>query len=265
MNPFFFGDPEKSLFGIYHPPSSDRSRHCGIVICHPIGHEYILGYRALRQLSSQLARAGFAVLRFDYYGCGDSAGDAYGGSITRWTSNIEVAIEEIRCRGALSKICLVGARLGAALSLLIGSRHPDLEALVLWDPVVDGKNYMTRLAVQHQEWLNKGTAPTPLSQLSEQTLEVLGFPISPALKQSIEQIDLKSVGRPLVKHVLTLESDKSFSGNQLHDHLAAVGTDSEYQYIPTPRAWLRKNGGENVVVPRDMLQAIVGWLAKIAK
>jgi hypothetical protein len=84
------------------------------------------------------------------------------------------------------------------------------------------------------------------------------------LQEGLEQVDLLRVGRPLAKHVLTLESDKIFSGKQLHDHLAEAGTDSEYQYIPTPRAWLRKRGADNVVVPREMLQAIVGWLGKIA-
>jgi len=262
MQPFYFGGSEKSLFGIYHSPSSDRTRHCGILICHPIGHEYILGYRALRQLAYQLARAGFAVLRFDYYGCGDSAGDGHEGSLARWMNDIETAIEETRRRGGLSRICLVGARLGAALSLLVGSQRPDLEGLVLWDPVVDGENYVNDLIAQHQEWLNE-TARTPTSQPSGQTVEVLGFPISHELQENLQRVDLLTIRRPPAKHVLMLESDKIFSGMELHDHLMGMGADSEYQHIPTPRAWLRKRGGDNVVVPREMLQAIVSWVAKI--
>jgi hypothetical protein len=159
----------------------------------------------------------------------------------------------------------VGARLGAALSLLAGSHRPDLEALVLWDPVVDGKNYVHHLIMQHQEWLKDGGARATLPQPNEQALEVLGFPINAGLKKSLEQIDLLSIRRPLAKHVLTLESDKMFSGTRLHDRLTEIGIHSEYQHIPTPRAWLRKPGSDNVVVPREMLQAIVGWLAKIAK
>lgn len=263
MQPFYFGRPDKSLFGIYHPPSGDRTRDCGIVICYPMGREYILGYRALRQLAYQLTRAGFAVLRFDYYGCGDSSGDAHEGSVTQWMTDIETAIEEVKHRGDSSKICLIGARLGAGLGVLVGSQRSDVETIVLWDPVVDGKNYVTDLIAQHQEWLNERTTELQTLPSTQQTLEVLGYPFSATLQDGLERVNLLDVGRCPAKHVLTLESDKTSSGKQLSDHWRETGADSEYQHISGSRVWLRSQGADNVVVPAQILHAIVGWVSRI--
>ena len=263
MQPFYFGRPEKSLFGIYHPPSGDRARNCGIVICHPMGREYILGYRALRQLAHQLARAGFAVLRFDYYGCGDSAGDGGEGSIMQWINDIEAAIEEVKHRGASSKICLVGARLGAALGVLVGVPRSDVEAIVLWDPVLDGKNYVSDLVAQHKEWLNERSTEIHTPESTQKTLEVLGYPFSATLQEDLGRINLLTVERCPAKHVLTLENDKTSSGIQLSDHWKESGADSEYQHISGSRVWIRSQGADNVVVPAQILQTIVGWVSRI--
>jgi hypothetical protein len=52
-------------------------------------------------------------------------------------NDIEATIDEIKCRGALSTISLIGARIGSTLSVLVGRQPFDLEAIVLWDPVVN--------------------------------------------------------------------------------------------------------------------------------
>jgi alpha/beta superfamily hydrolase len=263
MQPFYFGQPEKSLFGIYHPPSGDRARNCGIVICHPMGREYILGYRALRQLAYQLARAGFAVLRFDYYGCGDSAGEGHEGSLTQWVGDTEMAIEEVKSRGALSKICLIGARIGAVVALQLGSKRSDIEAVVLWDPVVNGKDYLDDLIAQHQEWLNDRPRSTLPPNPRKEMLEVLGFPIGPALEENLKQLTLLHVKTCLGRRVLTVETNGSSHGRQLHDCLKGAGWDSEYEHISAPRVWQRRAGYDNAVVPLKILQGIVGWASRI--
>jgi alpha/beta superfamily hydrolase len=263
VNPFYFGSSEKSLFGIYHPPSNEKARRCGIVICQPIGHEYIHGYRALRQLAYQLARAGFPVLRFDYHGCGDSAGDTLEGSLTQWINDIEAAIEEIKSRGPLSKICLIGARVGATLSVLVGSQRADLEAVVLWDPVVNGRHYLDNLIAQHQKWLDQRSTRMQSPEPNKEIFEALGFPVNAAVEEGLEQLDLLSVKIRPARHALTLETDKTHHGMQLSDHLRGIGVDSEYQHISAPRVWLRRRRGDNVVVPVQMLQAIVGWVSRI--
>ena len=73
MNLHFFGDSDAPLFGAHHP-ARRKSTGKAVVICPPIGHEYGRTHWMLRLLSAQLAREGVHVLRFDYFGTGDSGG-----------------------------------------------------------------------------------------------------------------------------------------------------------------------------------------------
>lgn len=264
MKPFYFGRSEKSLFGVYHPPLNDRRADCGVVLCCPLGHEYVYGHRAVRQLAIQLARAGFAALRFDYYGCGDSAGDAEEGSVARWVDDVETALEEMRSSGKVSKLYLIGARMGATLSALVGSRRSDLEGLVLWDPVVNGKNYVEELIARHQEWLDGSSLRGELPKPGDQNFEALGFPLSRALREGIERIDLLSTRRRPARHVLVVDSDEKSQALQLSNHLGDGNGHSEYRHVPAPRVWLRRGRGENALVPVEVLRSIVSWISRIA-
>ena len=68
----------------------------GAVLCAPWGQEYMRTHRALRQLATQLDRAGIHVFRFDYFGTGDSSGDSDAGTPLRWIEDIRSAADEPR-------------------------------------------------------------------------------------------------------------------------------------------------------------------------
>ena len=137
MKPFYFGSQEKPLFGCYHAPQAGPTRDCGVVLCHSMGNEYIRFHRAYRQLAIHLSNVGFPVLRFDFYGCGDSSSGCEQGQLRQWLTDISTAIDEIRRRCGLTKICLVGLRLGGSLAMLAGAARGDINGMVLWDPVVN--------------------------------------------------------------------------------------------------------------------------------
>ena len=120
-----------------------------------------------------------------------------------------------------------------------------------------------RGALAAMEFLDFSHQPDAEARANKEMFEVLGFPINPALEEGLQQVNLLNVRLCPAKRILTIESDKTSSGMQLHNHFIGTGADSEYQHIPTPRAWLRRRGGDNVVVPRQMLQTIVGWVSRI--
>jgi alpha/beta superfamily hydrolase len=126
MRPFYFGAPGRRLFGVHLAPQEAR-RDCAVVLCYPMGQEYINSHRAFRHLARLLADEGFHVLRFDYFGCGDSEGECKQGTMSQWLSDVSTAILEVRNRSRVGAICLVGLRLGASLSLLAGMRRPSGE------------------------------------------------------------------------------------------------------------------------------------------
>ena len=71
MIPCQFGPDGQQRLGIYHAPRASVAGEGGVVLCAPIGQEYMRTHRPLRQLALALADAGLHVLRFDYHGTGD--------------------------------------------------------------------------------------------------------------------------------------------------------------------------------------------------
>ena len=88
----YFGSSERALLGVYSPPEAALEREAVVLLCHPAPQEYMRSHWALRQLAARLAAAGLHVLRFDYSGTGDSAGDSSAGaSLEAWRADVLTA------------------------------------------------------------------------------------------------------------------------------------------------------------------------------
>jgi uncharacterized protein len=254
--PFYFGYPEKQLFGCYHRPRLAKKRV--IVICQPMGHEYINSHRALRRLAARLCGAGFATLRFDYYGCGDSSGDANEGSIPEWLNNISTAIAEAKRRSGRNEVVVVGLRLGATLSMMASEHREDIAGLVLWDPVVNGRSYLEELFALQKQTLRFRAAQSRWAQADG---EILGFPLASALYSDLEDIDLTTTPLGPVQKLLLLGTGPANSAARLQDRLGDTKKPSEYQGLDAPKSWLPSEDG-SLLVPIQMLDAIVAWVSR---
>ena len=95
MIPFFFGQSHRRIFGLYHPPPANCAFRGAVVLCQPLGTEFINAHRAMRQLAIMLSNAGFHVLRFDYYGTGDSEGESQTITADDLVKDIGLAIDEL--------------------------------------------------------------------------------------------------------------------------------------------------------------------------
>ena len=85
------------LFAWHHGPHPALRRRGAVVLCPPLGSECVVAYRVWRILAERLAGAGFDVLRFDYEGTGDSAGDSEEpGRLEAWIGDIEQVMKEAR-------------------------------------------------------------------------------------------------------------------------------------------------------------------------
>ena len=93
--PIAFGEAHTRCFGWYHAPSQP-ARATGVVLCRPVGYEGTCAYETYTQLAERLADDGFAAIRFDYHGTGDSIGsDADPDRVAAWRACIASALEEI--------------------------------------------------------------------------------------------------------------------------------------------------------------------------
>ena len=191
--PFYFGVSPKRLYGFHHPPQVSRGKSSAVVLCAPIGQEYIQSHRVMYQLAVLLSRAGFHVLRFDYFGCGDSEGDFDQGSLVQWTKDIHTAVDEIRNRSKLTRVSLIGLRIGATLALRATVDSPHVNSIIVWQPIFDGRLYLEELAViqqsdyQRVEFQKIKTSDPPVMETPN---EILGFPMTSELRRELEMISL---------------------------------------------------------------------------
>lgn len=132
MIAYHFGTSDRRLLGCYHPPP-DGTGARGVVICNPLGTEYFVAYRSIRFLAEQLSASGLHVLRFDYFGTGDSDGSDDDVTFDGCVDDALTAVEELSEASGADSIGVVGVRAGAAVSVRLAERH-TVNALVLWDP-----------------------------------------------------------------------------------------------------------------------------------
>lgn len=191
--PIAFGAKERRLIGVLHFPAACVEPRDSVLICPAFGQEAIRAHRMMRVLADRLAAAGHVVLRFDYFGTGDSMGEDVEGDLDGWVEDIVQADQELRQRSRFNRTVWLGMRLGASLALLAANRAPpDLAQLILWDPVTLGMDYLEHLHARHLACLNEAFGSDKFSGSSNEagsaenrTLDALGFRISPKLARQL--------------------------------------------------------------------------------
>ena len=256
--PFYFGPAARRLYGCLHQPSHIL-RDRAVLICQPVGHEYVNSHRALRQLAARLAEAGFPALRFDYYGCGDSSGNAEEVTVSQWLEDISTAISELKHCSGLSRVCLVGLRLGAALSALAAVGRSDVVGITLWDPVVCGASYLRELLALQKE-MQRFRPKSRDRRKGQDGCELLGFPFLRALASTIEDINLLPIAGRIDANVLVVESTRLEIDSDVQGRLAHPGARLDYQRMDIPQIWLPTMEG-SLLVPAPALNAVVSWMS----
>lgn len=135
MIPMLIGTAERQLFAVYCASAGKRQRRA-VVLCAPFGDEYGHTHRTGRLLAQRLSALGAEVLRFDYYGTGDSGGQDEEFGMSGAVDDTIAAVAEARQIGGVRRVTLIGLREGAAPALLAAALAPGVDRLVLWDPVL---------------------------------------------------------------------------------------------------------------------------------
>lgn len=158
--------------------------HPCVVISHGIG--------AIRQVrlsayAKKFTQAGYAVLTFDYRHWGASTGEPrYLCSIGKQHADIDAAIDFAKSRPELdpSHIVLFGTSFGGGHALVVGSRRPDLAAVMSQCTVTDCLAVAVRTPLtQILQWLPAGIVDQVRGLLGMQPkyIKLAGEPGEPAL------------------------------------------------------------------------------------
>lgn len=260
MNPLFFSSSERPLFGAYHAPANKPARNRGVVVCNPFGDEAIKAHRALAQLAAMLAAERYHVLRFDYFGTGDSAGEGSEATAAQWIEDIGDAIDELRDTSGVAKVSLVGLRFGGTLALQAAAGRRDIDKVLLWEPVVRGKQYVADLLRFNREYLEEefgGLELDPARLAPSTGDEVMGFPLPPTLRQEMERVDLSTLELARIRRVAIVTSTRSPDVVALQSHLEGLGAKVALNHVPVGVNWNSDAAMESSLVPIEALRAIV--------
>jgi len=245
----YFESQGRSLFAWLHRPAGVVAHH-GVLICPPLGHELVHAHRSLRHLADRLATSGFAAMRFDYDGTGDSEGTDHDAQrMPTWVANVNDAVQWLKQEAGCDVVSLIGLRMGATLAALHAEEH-RVESLVLWEPVVKGRRYVRELTA-----LNLAASQTtnPASMI-----EAVGFVFTNDTAQALAKVDLLTVS-PQFSSGLMVRSDKGSKDTALKDHLDTLSSDVQQVCYPGFEEMMAEP--QHAEVPSAALEGIVDWLA----
>jgi alpha/beta superfamily hydrolase len=261
MQPFHFGPEGQRLFGVYHAPGATQAASAGAVLCYPVLQEYFRSHRAFLRLAALLAARGWHVLRFDYSGCGDSYGDGPRDP-GAWRQDLRIAVRELRERSGAGRLALVGLRAGASLAASAAESVQPLSDLVLWDPVVDGREYARDLdAFRHSATL-RASHRQQMARLSPNDRGV-GLEITPDVMQLLGSLDREEQLNARARRILVLDSQASDATADFARRLGEGRSGVTFNRLSEGPVWgeRKKHSPHNVVVPTASLQAIVNWMS----
>ena len=265
----YFPSGDRQLFGWLHRPPGVVPASWGLVICKPFGFEALCGHRSLRAFAGMACGLGIAVLRFDYLGTGDSEEIAASADqIEVWTRDIVNAVAELRRRTGVARVCLLGFRLGALLSIL-AARQCQVDALALIAPVLSGRKYLreartAQLAAEAVEAALGGTSPPPPPAVSSDgAMEVNGFPLSAASVARLSALDMDSLDSLAVADALLIDRGDLPVARAWSQAPGARGTRVTYHALPG-FVEMMLTDPQFVSLPLEMLAATRNWLSTVA-
>ena len=268
--PFFLEVPQGRLYAVYRRPPAGTPLRGNVLHVPPFNEEMNRCRSMVTMQAHELARLGFGTLSIDLLGTGDSSGEYRDGRWSIWLDNLKAGLTWLDGQPGGQRF-LWGTRLGALLATeLHAALGSSALGLMLWQPVLDGKQYFTqflrlRLAAQmYRTDIPKETTGSLRELLARgETVEVSGYEIHPELAHAMEAsrlaAGLPAPGAPL----LWLES-VSAGGQTLSPASEAVletwrgaGRKPSVETFEGPQFW---QVHERVETPQA-IQKTTAWVA----
>ncbi|MBU6430655.1 MAG: alpha/beta hydrolase, partial [Cyanobacteria bacterium REEB65] len=239
-------------------PIQSAARGHGVVICPPIGYEMWSAYAALRSLAAQLCAMGFCVLRFDYDGTGDAAGDHRDPDrLEAWIRSLDEACRYLLDQGHVRELTVLGLRFGASLAALYVCRAAPLAVrqLILWDPVVQGRRFVRGLSLIATSPPSSGVGGEDAGSVS-----VAGTVHEAETMASLASVDLLSLNAPSVRRILLVQRPGREEARALAERWSAQGSALECMALDGTEELIER-AAEEAQVPTDIFQVLRHWLA----
>ncbi|WP_072688123.1 serine aminopeptidase domain-containing protein [Rhodococcus marinonascens] len=246
----WFGAEDTPLFGVVDLPAERKCRGA-VVLCPPIGKEQVDAYRGLVYLAERLRSHGLLVLRFDYRGTGDSAGNQDDpDAVAGWLDSIRTAVGYVRKCG-ITDIGLVGLRVGALLAAQVAATCGPVRALALWDPVQRGRAYVRKQTVLRQMVAGAEAEDDP-------RVTLIGTVLAPAAAAGLSAMSLQSAIPPPGARVLMALRQSESDSKVTSESVATWNCDElivrDHELFLEPQDFM-------VQTPFDDIDRIAAWMA----
>ena len=265
--PLYFGDSNRKLYGVYHHPEKRGRGAPAVLLLNPFGEEAIRAFRIFKMLAERLARNGAAVLRFDYYGSGDAAGDDAAVDFEGMASDALAAHEELEALSERRRFVWIGLALGGAVAWRVSQELPRaLDQLFLWEPATSGQAYLTALRDAHIAFLSGGL-DRPEASIARATpppddmREALGFALSENLSGQLLKLDLSTDEAAKAK-TLHLIGGAAAPVDPGFVKRAETSIGAVKRYDDASIAWNSDEALNAYLVPADVLDYIVSEISE---
>jgi len=233
------------VFAVFGEAAPTAQR--GIVVCHPLGEEKLWAHRALVNLSRRLGDRGYAVVRFDCRGEGDSDRQFEETNLATRIQDLEAVAGALRSRApSVRTLVGMGLRFGGTLAAICAARSRLFDDLVLWDPISDGRAYANsliqvnlaaQLAAHHR--IVQGRDRLLESMDMGERLNVEGYLLTKALFDDICSIRLADTLSCFDGGVLVLQAGQEASPPrpEYTELVAAQPNRRKAMVVPQPAFW----------------------------
>lgn len=256
----YFGAPGESLFAWLHRAGTAGASSFGLVICNPFGFEEVCAHQSLRHVACAAAQAGVPALRFDYAGCGNSEGDELQPQrVVEWVRSIHRAIELLKEATGVTRVCLLGLRLGAMLAALAAVERDDVHGLVAIAPVLRGRAYVRELTMLSASGAGATSSSSGVTAAPEDgRLESAGFVLMPETLAALSALDLRALDKAPAPRVLLVDRDDMPSATAWVPELERLGAQVEVGAWPGYSSMMRDP--QRSRVPERIVQGVVASL-----
>jgi exosortase A-associated hydrolase 2 len=200
IKPFYIKASKGKLFALYIFGSLGQKPEQAVIYFPPFAEEMNKARRMMTLMSYHAALLGYGMLSIDLYGTGDSEGDFFDARWEIWLDDMAQAIHWLKMQG-VKRFVFIGLRLGAILALdCIRLFADNVERIIMWQPIVIGKNFMTQFLRLHmvadmmQHAKIKTTTALRKRIVQGERIEVAGYLLDPILMEKIDELDLENLG-----------------------------------------------------------------------
>jgi hypothetical protein len=143
-------------------------------------------------------------------------------------------------------------------------QRDDIDSLILWEPIISGKEYILEQTQMHKKWLQGSFARCRKSNRRIQySQELLGFPFTDSFISDLHSVNISTILWPPATKALIIEINHKKPNQDLRQQFEKLGIKTDYDCTGYPKTWVKSNTlNSKDLVPIKLLKRITIWISE---